>query len=118
MAKIIHEFQLSLIQLRTHKMPTVLLEERKQLLLAILPKYTELVDCHQLDNQKSWVNYVFTFQHPYFEVDTYVELELEPISWKNPKPLYYESPFLADTILKNVSYVPVTPDQQLFPFCS
>jgi hypothetical protein len=116
MAKIIHEFQLSLIQLRTHSNPKVLLEERKKLLLTILPKFTELVDTQQCANQKAWVNYIFTFEHPHFEEDVYVELGFESIAWRNPDP--YQNPFVGDIILKNVQYVPVSPDQQLFPFCS
>ena len=116
MAKLIHEFELSLIQLRTHKNPKVLLEERKQILLAILPKQTELVDMQQCTNTKLYMSYIFVFEHPYFEEDTYVELEFKPIAWRNPDP--YANPFVGDNILTNVSYVPVTPDQQLFSFCS
>lgn len=116
MGKLIHDYQLSMVQLHTAN-PSLLLEERRQLLLTVLPKYTELVDIITQIRKANHTSFKFIFEHPHFEDDTEIELEFEHIIWKSDPFSSYNEYVEAD-ILKNVRYVPLTPNQQRLPFCT
>lgn len=116
MGKLIHEYNVIAFQSIRSRSTALLMEERRDLLLTILPKYTVLKEIEEFQSPNCSTNYIFIFDHPYFEDGTKIELEFETIAWRNPD--LTQNPYMEGSILKNVQYTPFSPKQKLFPFCN